>query len=80
MTKDEVMKQIIEMTDDDFEAFAESITTDQAEIMRRMRFFHRLFNDSIFYKAVEQSVAEAAYNTLRGGSDYVALVLEEAKG
>lgn len=40
-------------------------TKEQKECLDKALFFERLFNDSDFYKAVETSVGEVAYEELR---------------
>ena len=40
-------------------------TKEQIECLNKADFFDRLFNDSIFYKAVEKAIGEVAYEELR---------------
>lgn len=40
-------------------------TKEQIECLNKADFFDRLFNDSVFYKAVENAVGEAVYEKLR---------------
>ena len=61
----EARKWIIEMTEEQFSTFCQTCGSEQVKIMTEMRFFHRLFNDPQHYRAVEQSVGNAVYQTLR---------------
>lgn len=44
---------------------AKIFTKEQIDTLEKLVFFEKLFSDSQFYKAVEQAVAETAYEELR---------------
>jgi hypothetical protein len=61
----EMEKFIIDMSEDKFKEFCKTCTNEQIKTMQKMRFFHKLFNDPAFYKAVETAVCKAVYEELR---------------
>lgn len=61
----EMEKFIVNMSEEQFEELAKTCTAEQVKIMATQRFFHKLFNDPQFYKAVEQAIGEEAYWALR---------------
>ena len=64
-TVKEMEKFIIDMSEEKFNEFCENCTKEQVMTMQAMRFFYKLYTDTKFYKAVEQTIAEVAYEELR---------------
>ena len=64
MTKEmnEMLDLYIQLND---EQKARIFSPEQIKILNTADFYRRLFNDPSFYKAVEQSVGTAVYETLR---------------
>ena len=60
------MKDLLEMYKQlDETQKAKIFTKEQIDTLERLVFFEKLFTDTPFYKAVEQAVAETAYEELR---------------
>ena len=58
-------KYVLTMTEEAFEELCAKCTPEQVKIMQGTRFFHKLFNNPLFYKYAEQTIGEAAYEALR---------------
>ena len=58
MTPEKLNEIMLKMTNEEFESFVNQLPEETRDIIRKQRFFLRMFNDESFYKAVQNEVCE----------------------